>query len=279
MGCKAVTPHLVSLAKRLEGKPFHLVAAHCQRDTKENVVSYISGKGLAAGAPNFTVTSMGGHPKVKGNGYVPYYMVFDHHGNLAHQHMCGDYHGGDGLKMIDWVDKLLKATPEIYLGKEPYVHFDKLAKQISKKKNLPGALRELDKHSEATPGREQLAELARLKKAIVNYRDRMLETANEFMETDPTKVIGSLSGLSKEFKGSALSPEIDSKLSELRKSKELRTSIDLFKRYSKELRRLEKNPSPKMKKKSADKLEKLIAGKEDLPVTKTIRAKIEELRS
>ncbi len=62
-------------------------------------------------------------------------------------------------------------------------------------------------------------------------------------------------------------------------SKELRASVDLFKRYKKELRRLAKNPTPKTRKKSADKLEKLITGKEDLPVTKTIRATIEELRS
>ncbi|MHC4938499.1 MAG: TlpA family protein disulfide reductase [Planctomycetota bacterium] len=278
MGCKAITPHLVGLAKRLEGKPFHLVASHCQRNTKENVVAYIKGKGLAEDTPNFTVTSFGRHPKVKGNGYVPYYMVFDHHGDLVHHHMCGAYHGGDGLKMIEWVDKLLKQTPEIYLGKEPYVHYDKLANQVAKKKNLTGALRELDKLSESTPGAEQMAELARLKKAIVNYRDRMMERAEELMATDPAEVVPALTRLSKEFKGSTLGPDVDAELAERKKSKELKASIDLFKRYQKELKRLEKNPTPKNRKRTADKLEKLIAGKEELPVSKTIRAKIEELR-
>ena len=89
MGCKAVTPHLVSLAKRLEGRPFHLVAAHNQNDTKENVVAYMKSNGLSDDTTNLTVTSRGRHSKVKGNGYVPYYMVFDHHGDLAHHHMCG----------------------------------------------------------------------------------------------------------------------------------------------------------------------------------------------
>ena len=45
MGCRAITPHLVSLAKRLEGRPFHLVATHCQNGKKEDVTAYIAGKG------------------------------------------------------------------------------------------------------------------------------------------------------------------------------------------------------------------------------------------
>ena len=115
------------MARRLEGKPFHLVATHRQRDTKENVVAYVKSKGLSADTPNMTVSSFGGHPKVKGNGYVPYYMVFDHHGDLVHHHMCGDYHGGDGLKMIDLVDQLLADVPAMYLGKQPFTAVKRLA--------------------------------------------------------------------------------------------------------------------------------------------------------
>ena len=159
MGCKAITPHLVSLAKRLEGKPFHLVASHCQRDTQENVVSYVKSKGLAADTPNVTVTHQGRHPKIKGNGYVPYYAVFDQHGDLVHHHMCGDYHGGDGLKMIEIVDKLLKSVPAIYLGKEPFTAVPKLAKQVGAKKNLAAAIKEIEKRKTAEPSREEIAEL------------------------------------------------------------------------------------------------------------------------
>ena len=123
MGCQAVTPHLVGLARRLEGKPFHLIATHCQQGKQEDVVGYVRTKGLAPDTQNTTVSSMGGHPKVKGKGYVPYYMVFDHTGKLAHHHMCGAYHGGDGLKMIEWVDDLHEKTPAISLGDEPFDQF------------------------------------------------------------------------------------------------------------------------------------------------------------
>ena len=40
-----------------------------------------------------TITKMGRHPDVRGNGYVPYYVVFDHTGKLAYDHMGGRYHG------------------------------------------------------------------------------------------------------------------------------------------------------------------------------------------
>ena len=88
--------------------PFHLVATNCQRAPTEDVIAYLRSQGLAENSPNFTLTSFGGHPAVKGNGYVPYYMVFDHRGRLIREHMCGDYHGGDGLEMIEWVEKALK---------------------------------------------------------------------------------------------------------------------------------------------------------------------------
>ena len=78
----------------MEGKPFHLLAAHCQHGEQATVVGYIRGHGLSADTPNLTVSSFGGHPGVKGNGYVPYYMVFDHRGDLRYHHMCGNYHGG-----------------------------------------------------------------------------------------------------------------------------------------------------------------------------------------
>ena len=121
---------MVSLAKRLEDRPFHLVATHCQNNSQANVISYLQSKNLASNTPNCTVTSFGGHPQVKGNGYVPYYMVFDHHGKLVQHHMCGDYHGGDGLEMIEWVDKLLQDAPGIYLGKEPFEHAPKIVAHL-----------------------------------------------------------------------------------------------------------------------------------------------------
>ena len=278
MGCKAITPHLVGLAKRLEGKPFHLVAAHNQRDTKENVVSYIQGQGLAADTPNVTVTSFGRHPKVKGNGYVPYYMVFDQHGDLAHHHMCGAYHGGDGLKMIEWVDKLLKDVDAVYLGKEPFARFDKLARQVGKKKSLPAAINQIERALAGEVDREERAELERLKSAIVDYRDRMLARAEELYAADPTRVEKHLADLAKDVKGTPLAEPVDTKLAEARKSADLRAAVALYKKYEKAMRRLEKQPTPKNRQKTAEKLEKLLEGHDSLPVAATIRATIAELK-
>ena len=280
MGCKAITPHLVSLAKRLEGKPFHLVASHCQRDTQENVVNYIKSKGLSADTPNCTVTSQGRHPKVQGNGYVPYYMVFNQHGELVHHHMCGDYHGGDGLKMIEIVDELLKSVPAIYLGKETFVAVPKLAKQVGAKKNLPAALKEIENRRAGEPGRGELGELDRLTAAIQDYRARMLAEADKLMAENPPEVVPALSALQKDFKGTPLAADIDAKLSEARKSADLRKSVAIWKSYRKSMKRLEKmdSPSAKTKAKTADKLAKLIAGNESLPVAATIQATIDKLR-
>ena len=277
MGCKAITPHLVGLAKRLEDKPFHLVAAHCQRDSRENVVAYVKGKGLSGDSPNFTVTSFGGHPKVKGNGYVPYYMVFDQHGDLVHHHMCGDYHGGDGLKMIELVDQLLAATPAIYLGKEPFTTHAKLAAQVGKKKRLPAAILDIERKLAAESGD---AELARLQAAIADYRTRMLARADALQASDPTEVIPSLEALLKDFKGTSMAADVETKLAEMKKSEPLKRSITIWKSYLKTTRRLEKmkEPSSKARAQTAAKLEKLLEGNEDLPVAATIRETIESLR-
>ena len=64
MGCRAITPHLVRLAREHEGKPFHLLATHCQRAPKAQVVSYIKSKGLAEDAPEVLSASMTGNRSV-----------------------------------------------------------------------------------------------------------------------------------------------------------------------------------------------------------------------
>ena len=270
---------MVSLAKRLEGKPFHLLASHCQKDTRENVVGYIKSKGLDSASPNFTVTSFGGHPKVRGNGFVPYYMVFDQHGDLVHHHMCGDYHGGDGLKMIEIVEKLLKDAPVIYLGKEPFTAVPKLAKQVGAKKKLSAAIKEIETRLAASPGEAEAEELGRLKAAVEGYRSRKLAKSDALMATDPSKVIPTLSALEKELKGTSLSEEVTTKLAAARKSSGLKTSITLAKNYAKAMKALnkKKEQTPKARAKTADKLRKLIKGKESLPIAATIQATIDSL--
>jgi len=226
------------------------------------------------------VTSFGRHPKIKGNGYVPYYAVFDQHGDLVHHHMCGAYHGGDGLKMIEIVDKLLKSVPAIYLGKAPFNAVPKLAKQVGTKKKLPAAIKEIDRRRAAGPGREERAELDRLMEAIQDYRARMLARADKLLAENPPEVVPALTSLQKDLKGTALVADVDAKLSEARKSADLRASITIWKSYRKTMKRLEKMdaPSAKSKAKAADKLAKLIEGHEKLPVAATVQAAIEQLK-
>ena len=227
-----------------------------------------------------TVTSFGRHPKIKGNGYVPYYAVFDQHGDLVHHHMCGDYHGGDGLKMIEIVDRLLADVPLIYLGKEPFTAVPKLAKQVGAKKNLPAAIKEIERKQAAGPGREEKVELDRLMTAITDYRTRMLERADKLAAENPTEVVKALTTLQKDFKGTALAADVDAKLADARKSPDLKLAVKIFKSYEKTMKRYRKmkEPSAKARKKTADKLEKLIEGHDALPVAATIQATIDEMR-
>ncbi len=188
-----------------------------------------------------TVSSQGGHPKVKGNGYVPYYMVFDHTGKLAHHHMCGAYHGGDGLKMIEWVDELLEKTPAIYLGDAPFEHEAALAAKVAKKKGLKAALTTIEKKlgDPALDGQHK-AELERLQTAIVDYRDRMQAHAEELMATKPSETLPALKALVKELGGTAIVEPAAARLSELSKSKELKTAIAVEKKLGKIVKGLEK---------------------------------------
>ena len=268
------------MAKELEGKPFHLLATHCQKNSRANVIKYIKGKGLAPTSPNVTVTSFGGHPKVKGNGYVPYYMVFDQHGELAHHHMCGGYHGGDGLKMIEWVKKLLKDAPEIYLGKDPFTVIRKLAAQVAKKKKLAAAVKRIETELAGEPGRERRAELQRLHDAVKAWHDTRFDHIVKLSATNPPQVVPAMKQLAKDLKGTKLGEHSARNLSSLQKDAGLKTAIRLFKSFQKTVKAVDKlkDPSPTALKRHAKRLEKLIEGHENAPVSKTIREYIESLR-
>ena len=49
MGCRAITPSLVSLAKRLENAPFHLLFTDGQRKPEAEMIGYIKSLGAPAG--------------------------------------------------------------------------------------------------------------------------------------------------------------------------------------------------------------------------------------
>ncbi len=269
---------MVSLAKELEGKPFHLIATHCQQQPKEHVVAYVKKQKLAADTPNFTVSSFGGHPDVSGNGYVPYYMVFDHHGNLAYHHMCGQYHGGDGLEMLTWIDTLLMDTPEIYLGREPYKHEAKLARQISKKKSLPSAIKQIETRL-ATEPRASEGELQRLHDALKGYRDSRLERANEFVAKQPSRVLPMLKQLTKDFKGTQLGQPVETRFKELTAQKELKAAVAAQKSLNKILKDLDKRErTAKAMARARKKLQALIDKNAALPYAETLRKSLAELK-
>ncbi|MDJ0975876.1 MAG: hypothetical protein QNJ98_15555 [Planctomycetota bacterium] len=282
------------MAKRLEGEPFHLLATHCQNDTKANVVAYIRSQGLAEDTPNMTVSSFGGHPGVEGNGSVPYYMVFDHTGKLRRQHMCGAYHGGDGLGMIEWVDRLLEEAPAIWLGEEPFVHLKPLADQVASGKKLGAAALALETRPEGGDEAEA-AEAKRLLDALTAWRDRHVAQAERLMATQPKEVLDAYGDLAKALKGSALAEPATSRIAELKGSAELKHSIALQKKLEKAKKKIDKLDVPKEAKKrglkafslddpacrkahaktlakAAERLRKAIAEHADLPIAKTIEA-------
>ncbi|MHC4817346.1 MAG: hypothetical protein ACYTF8_04780 [Planctomycetota bacterium] len=240
-------------------------------------MGYIREKKLAADTPNFTVTSFGGHPKVKGNGYVPYYMVFDQHGKLAYHHMCGAYHGGDGLEMIERVDRLLAETPAIYLGEAPFSTVPKLAARIGAKKGLPSAVKELETRLAAARGEEK-AELTRLQAAVARNRDRELARAERFYATQPARVLPTLETLAKDLKGTDLAAPVGEKLAAYKKSADLKRSIAVHKSFRKLVKRVEKLDPGKRRNKEISKIEKLAAENEALPLAATMREYVSGLK-
>ena len=280
--------------------PFHLIATHCQRNTKEAVVAYLKEKGLSPDTPNFTLTSFGSHPAVKGNGYVPYYMVFDHHGKLVREHMCGDFHGGDGLAMIEWVDKFLADAPALYLGPEPFTHIEDLAKKVAKKDDLGGTVKKIQKRLTGGATGEEERELLRLYGVVESYRDREIERAAAFLATKPSRVLPLLEDLTKELKGTKLAPEADAALAAMEGSEALEQALDVEKAFGKIRAGLDRMRSCKSCKRAGSKtarldcpdcraankagierakrkLEKLVEENEGLPITAEVKAYLASL--
>ncbi len=206
MGCRAFTPPVVGLARELEGEPFHLVASHNQGGDGEHALAEMFRNGLAPFSPNVSVTKSARHPGVTGTGYVPYYMIFDHHGDLVHHHQGGPYHGGDGTEALDRVRALLKEVPAVYLGKEPFAEHAKLAKKIASGKKLRAPLEELAALAAAHP---EDAELQRLVAGVERHRDRIAAHVERLLATDPAKAKKEATAAAKDFAGTPWSGPLD----------------------------------------------------------------------
>jgi len=274
---------MVSLAKRLEGKPFHLVASHCQIiSNQEKVIAYLKANRMSAFSPNMTITKDGSHPDVQGIRLKPYYIIFDHTGKLHAHHMCGSYHGGDEWRMIEIVDELLAKTPAIYLGAEPFQKLAPLAAQVSKGKNLGGVMKTVAARRAAGPDAESGAELMRLQHALTRYRDRKLTNVLRLEGSQPAQVVPELRRLAIAFKGSALAKPVQEKVDELSKSAALKTQIAMEKKFRSVVRKYDKTKEKKRTEAFggtlAKKLDKLLKGNEELPFAATIQTFLAEIR-
>jgi thiol-disulfide isomerase/thioredoxin len=284
VGCKQATPHLIELAQRLQGQPFHLIATHTHNNvTKSQVLAYVEANGLSAFAPNFTITKDGRHPRVKGNGIlVPYSMVFDHAGKLVYEHMSGSYHGGNGWTMIEYVDKALEDAPVIWLGHEPFERHDALARQLAKGKGIGGALKKIEARRASADDEAEKAELERLHAALARYRDDQLAAALALEGTNPSGILPALGRLARDVKGSTLAGPVQEKLAELEASADLKSAIEIekkFNRAAKSFRKLkEKQRTEAVVARTVKQLEELIEGHESLPISKTVEAFLANLR-
>jgi len=259
------------------------VASHYQDISSKNaVIAYLKANGMSPFAPNFTITKMGNHPDVKGNGFVPYYIIFDHTGKLISHHMCGSYHGGDGWRMIEIVDELLEKAPAIYLGAEPYEKIAPLAARVSKGKALGGSVKKIDAKLASEPDAATKAELERLMGLVTKYRDRKMGYAEALEGKHPAGVIPTLKQLSKTFKGTSLAAAVDEKLTEMGDSDTLKDQVAIEKSFLKISKAYEKTKEKRRTDayiaKTVKKLEKLIEGKDHLPYAATVEAFLADLR-
>lgn len=196
MGCRAFTPPLVGLAKELEGQPFHLLASHNQNGSLDAAQHEIYQNGLHPLSPNVTVAKSAGHPGVTGTGYVPYYLVFDHHGDLAYHHQGGPYHGGDGNAVHDRVRNMLTQVPVVYVGKDTFSKYSKLAKELEKGKNLKRSFAALAAALEKTP---EDPELQQLDAGVTLYRDRLIVQTTQELAVNPKEARKDLKAAIKDF--------------------------------------------------------------------------------
>ena len=277
-----MTPKLVGLASRHAGKPFHLIASHCQdTSSQEKVIDFLRDHGMSAAQANFTITKNGKHPDIRGKRteagvqLMPYYIIFDHTGKLVAHHMCGHYHEGDGWKMIDIVDSLLKQAPEIYLGPEPFDKTDQLARQVSAAKSLGPALKKIESRLATSADEKTRAELERLQALTRRYRDRQLTYIASLETLAPRQVLPALKALARAFKGTSLAPEVDDRLKEMSASKQLKASVAMEKNFRKIVKSYEsvkpKKRTDALIDKTTEKLEKLIEDGDDLPFAETVQ--------
>lgn len=283
-GCRELVPALIRASQDLADRPIHIILTYVEDRPKQQTIAYFAGLGLSAECPNITITKDGKHPKLKSKGYLPYYLVFDHHGRLAHHHMGGAYHRGDGRKMIDLLEELSREVPDFYFGTQPFVKITPLAERVAKRKKLAGAIREAEEMLDPPEGQPKpdavtKAELQRLLAVVARYRDRKLKSVELIYPSQPTKVLPMLAGLKREFRRTKLGEAVDAEFKKQRTSPKLKRAVEVHQDYERILDKLHKIPPCKYCRKDGDK--HLRPGCADCHTTQkkaTVRKEVQKLR-
>ena len=249
-GCRELVPELLLASQKLADRPIHIILTYVEDRPKQQTVAYFAGLGLSAQCPNITITKDGKFPKVKSKGYLPYYLVFDHRGVLAAHHMGGQYHDGDGSKMIDLLAEFSQAVPDFYFGRQPFLEIGPLVERVVKRKKLAGAIQEAEEllqppAGEPKPDAATKAELLRLLAGITRYRDRKLKSIELIYPSEPTKVIPMLTTLQREFRGSKLGKAVKAEFKRQKSSPKLKRAVAVHKDYRKIVAKLRKISSCK----------------------------------
>lgn len=244
-GCRELVPQLLRASRDLADRPIHIILTYVEDRPKQQTIAYFAELGLSAECPNITITKDGKHPKVKSKGYLPYYLAFDHRGKLVHHHMGGEYHSGDGRKMIEWVEELSRDVPDFYFGRQPFLKIAPLAERVAKRKKLAGAIREAEEmldppEGQPKPDAATKAELQRLLAVITRYRDRKLRSVGLIYPSQPTRVIPMLAGLRREFRGTKLGRAVVAELKSQGSSPKLKRAVQVHQDYKRILGKLHK---------------------------------------
>lgn len=206
MGCKAFSPHVVGLAKELEGRPFHLILSHNQRGNGEAALDEAFENGLGLFPSNVTVTKFCQHPGVEGTGYVPYYALFGPDGSLVDHHQGGPYHGGNGEEVLDTIRERVDALPAIYLGETGYEEHASLARAVESGKDRAKALRSLEAALDEAPDSTELKRMA--KWVSRSLRRTSIKTTMGAVR-DPKATFRGLQALRKDLEGTRWSTVSD----------------------------------------------------------------------
>lgn len=115
--CQEITPGMVSLAKKHEGEPFHLIASYCQPGEKRAALETLRSNGWSEDLANLSVMRQTRYPIGVDVQPAPHYLLFDHTGRLRYHHFAGSPDEGSGDTCQQQVADLLKEIPKPGNGK------------------------------------------------------------------------------------------------------------------------------------------------------------------